>query len=67
METERLDCKWCGSARSIEHGICQVCLMEYPLDTKIIQLPLERSGSSSRSRRVRQTIDLTDSEVAEKV
>jgi hypothetical protein len=41
--------------------------MEYPLDTKIIQLPLERSGSSSRSRRVRQTIDLTDSEVAEKV
>lgn len=42
METERLDCSWCGSARSIEYGICQVCLMEYPLDTRIIQLPLER-------------------------
>lgn len=41
MDTERLDCNWCGSARSIEHGICQVCLMEYPLETKILQLPLD--------------------------
>lgn len=39
METELLDCTWCGSARSIEHRICQVCLMEYPLETEVIQLP----------------------------
>ncbi len=24
------DCTWCGSAGSIEHGMCQVCLMPYP-------------------------------------
>ena len=24
------DCTWCGSAGSIDHGICQVCLMPYP-------------------------------------
>lgn len=24
------DCTWCGSARSIEHDICQVCLMRFP-------------------------------------
>ena len=39
METDRLDCSWCGSARSIEYGICQVCLMEYPLETRVIPLP----------------------------
>ena len=33
------DCPWCGSAKSIEHGVCQVCLMEFDVDTKIIQLP----------------------------
>lgn len=42
MGEERLDCTWCGSARSIEHGMCQVCLMEYALDTQVIQLPVER-------------------------
>lgn len=40
---ELLDCHWCGSARSIEFGICQVCLMEYPMDTKVIVLPSERT------------------------
>jgi hypothetical protein len=24
------DCTWCGSAGSIDHGMCQVCLMPYP-------------------------------------
>lgn len=24
------DCTWCGSARSIEYGVCQVCLMRLP-------------------------------------
>ena len=42
MELEPLDCHWCGSARSIEFGICQVCLMEYPVETQIIELPTER-------------------------
>ena len=27
------DCTWCGSARSIEYGICQVCLMRVPEET----------------------------------
>ena len=46
-EEERADCTWCGSARSIEFGICQVCLMEYPLETKVIRLPLERTERRS--------------------
>jgi len=49
METERLDCDWCGSARSIEYGLCQVCLMEYPMDTRVILLPLERPSKISRT------------------
>jgi len=46
------DCPWCGSAKSIEHGVCQVCLMEFDVDTKIIQLPtaLARSGHPSLGR-----------------
>jgi hypothetical protein len=51
MATERLDCSWCGSARSIEYGICQVCLMEYPLETKVIRLPIERDDRA-RARRL---------------
>lgn len=27
---EPRDCTWCGSARSIEHDVCQVCLMRFP-------------------------------------
>lgn len=42
MGAEGLDCTWCGSARSIEYGICQICLMEYPLETQIIPLPQDR-------------------------
>ena len=33
------DCPWCGSAQSIEHGVCQVCLMDFAVDTKVIELP----------------------------
>ncbi|MGZ4105262.1 MAG: hypothetical protein ACXVP8_08365 [Actinomycetota bacterium] len=58
MEADRLDCTWCGSAASIEHGICQVCLMEYPVDTKVIQLPLDRD-----TRAPSRTIHLTEDEV----
>ena len=61
METDRLDCTWCGSARSIEHGICQVCLMEYPVAMKVIRLPLDR-GVRPRPR----SIELTVSEVVVK-
>jgi len=42
MDADRLDCTWCGSAASIEYGICQVCLMEHPVDSKVIKLPLAR-------------------------
>lgn len=42
MAAEPFDCPWCGSARSIEHGMCQVCLMEFDVDTKIIKLPARR-------------------------
>jgi hypothetical protein len=24
------DCSWCGSAKSVERGVCQVCLMRFP-------------------------------------
>ena len=41
MGTELYDCSWCGSAKSIEHGLCQVCLMEFSHDTKIIALPVK--------------------------
>jgi hypothetical protein len=34
---EVTDCTWCGSAGSIEYGICQVCLMPYP--NELIELP----------------------------
>ena len=54
MNTDRLDCTWCGSAASIEHGICQVCLMEYPVDTKVIRLPL------GRELRIRERLSLAE-------
>ena len=57
MHTDRLDCTWCGSAASIEHGICQVCLMEYPVDTKVIRLPL------GRELKIRERLDLAEHEV----
>lgn len=34
---EVTDCTWCGSAGSIEYGMCQVCLMPYP--DEHIELP----------------------------
>lgn len=36
---ELFDCHSCGSARSVEHGLCQVCLTEYREDTQVIPLP----------------------------
>jgi hypothetical protein len=57
LNTDRLDCTWCGSAASIEHGICQVCLMEYPVDTKVIRLPL------GRELRIREKLNLAEQEV----
>ncbi|MGH2783895.1 MAG: hypothetical protein ACRDJ1_01400 [Actinomycetota bacterium] len=42
MSAEIFDCPWCGSAKSIEHGLCQVCLMEFDVETKVINLPPRR-------------------------
>jgi hypothetical protein len=39
----------CGSAKSIEHGLCQVCLMEFPIETKVITLPTNRPATTSPS------------------
>lgn len=50
MVDDRLDCGWCGSAASIEYGICQVCLMEYAADTDVIAFPLERPNQLARRR-----------------
>ena len=55
MESERQDCTWCGSARSIDHGICQVCLMEYPLGAKILRLPLKQKRLTDKVIRLRDT------------
>lgn len=38
IDEPRFDCSWCHSARSVEHGMCQVCLAEYPLETQVIEL-----------------------------
>lgn len=43
MGADLFDCPWCGSAKSIEHGLCQVCLMEFDVETKIIELPPRRT------------------------
>lgn len=48
MEPELLDCHWCGSARSVEHGICQICLMDYPYDAEIIRLPLDLERTAAQ-------------------
>lgn len=42
MRVTLYDCPWCGSAKSIEHGLCQICLMEFPVETKVITLPTGR-------------------------
>lgn len=55
MKEERLDCSWCGSARSIEYKMCQVCLMEYPMDTKVIRLP-ERGEQPVRRFSIEETV-----------
>ena len=46
VEAELYDCPWCGSAQSIEHGLCQVCLMEFTIDTKVIQLAPRRAAAA---------------------
>ena len=35
------DCTWCGSARSIEYGVCQVCLMRLPEDSDLDRIVIE--------------------------
>ncbi len=47
MKPELLDCQWCGSARSIEFGLCQVCMMEYTTPMKIIHLPAGRPSDGT--------------------
>ena len=39
MATELFDCPACGSAQSIERGLCQVCLTEFRVNTQVIALP----------------------------
>ena len=42
---EARDCTWCGSARSIEHDVCQVCLMRFPedeVDPKVVVILEDR-------------------------
>lgn len=39
MGTDRQDCTWCGSAASVEYGVCQICLMEFPTKATVISLP----------------------------
>lgn len=50
MARDLFDCPWCGSAQSIEHGICQLCMMEYPVETKIILLEPRRAEKSALAR-----------------
>ena len=50
MRDDRLDCGWCGSAASIEYGICQICLMEYAVDTDVLTFPLERPDQLAKKR-----------------
>ncbi|MDQ3990982.1 MAG: hypothetical protein M3245_01555 [Actinomycetota bacterium] len=33
---ELRDCTWCGSAQSIENDLCQVCLMRFPPDERVV-------------------------------
>jgi len=48
----RYDCPSCGSAKSIEYGLCQVCLMEFPVETKVITLPPARLSLEPERERV---------------
>ena len=61
MNDDRHDCGWCGSVGSIEYGICQICLMEYAVDTDVIRFPLERPDQLARKR------SLADEEAGERV
>lgn len=47
VATELFDCPVCGSAQSIERGLCQVCLTEFGLDTKVIALPTRTAESAA--------------------
>ena len=50
------DCPWCGSAKAIEHGLCQVCLMEYPVETKVITLPTTLPALKERPAAVQEAV-----------
>lgn len=51
---EPRDCTWCGSAKSIEFGLCQVCLMAYPEPDPevVIKLPDAHATRDERSSAV---------------
>lgn len=52
---EPRDCTWCGSAKSIEHGVCQVCLMAFSEEPEVVvvlpEAPAEPSVQSEQARR----------------
>ena len=48
MARERHNCSWCGSANSVEYGVCQICLMEFRNEATVIALPLDRIGDPKR-------------------
>lgn len=49
---EPRDCTWCGSARSVEHDVCQVCLMRFPelRDADEVVVILEEKDLQVRER-----------------
>lgn len=55
---EPRDCTWCGSALSIEHGVCQVCLMRFPdleaVDERVVVVLGDR-GSEIRQEEEQAT------------
>lgn len=54
MRPDRHDCTWCGSASSIEYGVCQICLMEFPNEAVVIQLPVDGTRGPIRLDRLNQ-------------
>jgi hypothetical protein len=54
---EPLDCSWCGSALSIEHGVCQVCLMRFPDDDDAERVVVSLDGRDVEVARVVRPAD----------
>lgn len=66
LNEPRANCAWCRSADSVEYGICQVCLAEYPLDTEIIDLAptADRRAHIAPADALRVNLDARDDEPA---